>query len=53
MGTATPRTVFDYQCALALAELTGTAVEILPGGRNGNTTHPRAYAARLRALLAG
>lgn len=51
-GTTTPTTVFDHRCALALAELTGTEVRHLPGGHNGNTTHPRAYAARVRELLA-
>lgn len=51
VGTTTPAAVFDYQCALALAELTGIEVRRLPGGHNGNTTHPRAYAARIRDLL--
>ncbi|MDI2130655.1 alpha/beta fold hydrolase [Yinghuangia seranimata] len=52
-GATTPHTVFDYQCALALADLTGTPAVTLPGGHNGNLTHPRAYAALLRELLAG
>ena len=52
VGTTTPRTVFDYRCALAVADLTGTEPQRLPGGHNGNTTHPRAYAARIHALLA-
>lgn len=52
VGAATPHAVFDHRCATALGALTGTATVTLPGGHNGNTTHPRAYAARLRALLA-
>ncbi|MFG3346034.1 alpha/beta fold hydrolase [Streptomyces sp. NPDC048018] len=50
-GLTTPRTVFDYRCAEALAELTGSECRFLPGGHNGNTSHPRAYAARLRQIL--
>ncbi|MEV5973039.1 alpha/beta hydrolase [Streptomyces sp. NPDC051921] len=50
-GLTTPRTVFDYRCAEALAEWTGNACQFLPGGHNGNTSHPRAYAARLRQIL--
>ncbi|MCX4545868.1 alpha/beta fold hydrolase [Streptomyces sp. NBC_01565] len=52
LGEATPPTVFDHQCATALADLLDTEIRTFPGGHNGNTTHPRAYAARLRALLA-
>ncbi|MEU4952452.1 alpha/beta fold hydrolase [Streptomyces lavendulae] len=52
VGATTPATVFDHGCVIALAELLGTGTETFPGGHNGNTTHPRAYAARLRALLA-
>ncbi|MFE2268777.1 alpha/beta fold hydrolase [Streptomyces lavendulae] len=52
VGATTPATVFDHGCVIALAELLGTGMETFPGGHNGNTTHPRAYAARLRALLA-
>ncbi|MEV8631164.1 alpha/beta hydrolase [Streptosporangium sp. NPDC051023] len=51
-GRTTPRTVFDYRCAQELADLVGVALEEFPGGHNGNLTHPRAYAARVRALLA-
>ncbi|MGW0802501.1 alpha/beta fold hydrolase [Nonomuraea sp. NPDC002799] len=50
-GQTTPRTVFDHECAVALAGLLGTGPEEFPGGHNGNTTHPRAYAARLRDIL--
>ncbi|MET1071262.1 MAG: alpha/beta hydrolase [Umezawaea sp.] len=52
-GRTTPRTIFDHRCATALADRLGVAVEEFPGGHNGNTTHPRAYAARLREVLAG
>ncbi|MEU9873179.1 alpha/beta hydrolase [Actinomadura sp. NPDC048021] len=50
-GRTTPRTVFDSRCAFALADLVGTAPREFPGGHNGNTTHPRAYAAALRTAL--
>ncbi|MCT9078630.1 alpha/beta fold hydrolase [Streptomyces fulvoviolaceus] len=50
-GLATPPTVFDYQCAEALAELLGYELLKFPGGHNGNTSHPRAYAAHLRQVL--
>lgn len=50
-GRTTPRTVFDYQCAEALAKLTGQELHEFPGGHNGNLSHPRAYAARLRAVI--
>ncbi|MFB7865055.1 alpha/beta fold hydrolase [Streptomyces sp. NPDC056069] len=50
-GLTTPRTVFDYRCAESLAELTGSECQLLPGGHNGNTSHPRAYAARLQQIL--
>ncbi|MEV7532521.1 alpha/beta fold hydrolase [Streptomyces hydrogenans] len=50
-GTTTPRTVFDLACASALAAHVGAEVEPFPGGHNGNTTHPRAYAARIREVL--
>lgn len=52
-GRTTPRHVFDYRCARELAALLGVEAREFPGGHNGNTTHPRAYAARIRALLAG
>ncbi|MEU4744893.1 alpha/beta hydrolase [Actinosynnema sp. NPDC023658] len=50
-GRTTPHTVFDHRCARELAALLGVGVEEFPGGHNGNTTHPRAYAARLREVL--
>ncbi|MGW0752367.1 alpha/beta fold hydrolase [Streptomyces sp. NPDC002587] len=52
LGATTAATVFDHQCATALADLLDTGIHRFPGGHNGNTTHPRAYAATLRALLA-
>ncbi|MDX3518293.1 alpha/beta hydrolase [Streptomyces scabiei] len=53
VGRTTPRTVFDHRAATALAELLCREPRILPGGHNGNTTHPRAYAAQLREILGG
>lgn len=50
-GTTTPRHVFDYQCAEALAALLGTEIVRFPGGHNGNTAHPRGYAALLRQIF--
>ncbi|WP_067177937.1 alpha/beta fold hydrolase [Microtetraspora niveoalba] len=52
-GGATPPAVFDRRCAAVLADLRGTPLREFPGGHNGNTTHPRAYAAALRAALNG
>ncbi|WP_327310002.1 alpha/beta fold hydrolase (plasmid) [Streptomyces sp. NBC_01298] len=52
LGAATPSTVFDHRCATELAALLGTEIRVFPGGHNGNTTHPRGYAERLRGLLA-
>lgn len=51
VGHTTPRTVFDYRAATALAALLGRELHELPGGHNGNTSHPRAYATRLREIL--
>jgi pimeloyl-ACP methyl ester carboxylesterase len=51
-GLSTPPAVFDRQCAVVLAELLGTELTELPGGHNGNLSHPRAYATALRTLLA-
>ncbi|WP_405763785.1 alpha/beta hydrolase [Streptomyces sp. NBC_01420] len=51
-GATTAPDVFVGQCARRLADLVGREVVPFPGGHNGNTTHPRAYAARLRAVLA-
>ncbi|MEV6285709.1 alpha/beta hydrolase [Kribbella sp. NPDC051770] len=50
VGKTTPENVFDRQCAMALGELVGAEVRGFPGGHNGNTSHPQAYAAALRAL---
>ncbi|ROO86271.1 pimeloyl-ACP methyl ester carboxylesterase [Actinocorallia herbida] len=50
-GRTTPPTVFDRRCAEDLAALLGTELAEFPGGHNGNTTHPRAYAARLLDVL--
>lgn len=52
-GAATPPRVFDRMCATALGDLLAVPVEELPGGHNGNTAHPRAWAARLAEILAG
>ncbi|AZM94055.1 alpha/beta hydrolase [Streptomyces sp. W1SF4] len=51
VGATTPSTVFDVACAHALADLVGCGIRVFPGGHNGNTSHPRAYAERLRAVL--
>ncbi|MFI6734218.1 alpha/beta fold hydrolase [Nonomuraea sp. NPDC050451] len=50
-GHTTPHHVFDRRCAVELAGLLGTELVEFPGGHNGNTSHPRAYAARLREVL--
>lgn len=50
-GHTTPRTVFDYRCAEELAALLGTPLTEFPGGHNGNTSHPKAYAHQLRRAL--
>ena len=51
VGTTTSPGIFDYRCAQELATLLGTELGTFPGGHNGNTTHPRAYAAALREAL--
>ncbi|WP_037671660.1 alpha/beta fold hydrolase [Streptomyces griseus] len=51
VGRTTARTVFDHQCATALVALLDCELQELPGGHNGNTSHPRAYAARIRQIL--
>jgi pimeloyl-ACP methyl ester carboxylesterase len=51
VGRTTPRTVFDHRCAQELSHLVGTEVAEFPGGHNGNLSHPKAYAARLREVL--
>ncbi|MET7699621.1 alpha/beta hydrolase [Streptomyces sp. NPDC005485] len=50
-GRTTPRTVFDYRCAEELAAGLGTELLHLPGGHNGNLTHPKGFAELLRAAL--
>ncbi|RCG30425.1 alpha/beta hydrolase [Sphaerisporangium album] len=50
-GTTAPG-FFDHLCATELARLLGTEVATFPGGHNGLTSHPRAFAARLREVLA-
>ncbi|MGW1513681.1 alpha/beta fold hydrolase [Streptomyces sp. NPDC002394] len=52
VGRTTPHTVFDHRCAVSLAELVGEEPVEFPGGHNGNTSHPEAYASRLRQVLA-
>ncbi|MEU8431957.1 alpha/beta hydrolase [Streptomyces sp. NPDC029216] len=51
VGATTPSTVFDLACAAALADLVDEEIRTFPGGHNGNTSHPKAYAERLRDLL--
>ena len=51
VGLTTPRKVFDHECAVALADLLDAELRVFPGGHNGNTSHPRAYAAALHAEL--
>ncbi|GAB2574978.1 alpha/beta hydrolase [Kribbella endophytica] len=50
VGRTTPQTVFDRKCAAALADLVNADLQQFPGGHNGNTSHPRAYAAVLKQL---
>jgi pimeloyl-ACP methyl ester carboxylesterase len=52
VGTTSPHDGFDYLAGLTLAEHLGVPVERFPGGHNGNLTHPRAFAQRVRELLA-
>ncbi|WP_406199194.1 alpha/beta hydrolase [Kitasatospora sp. NBC_01560] len=51
VGLTTDPTVYSYRCAEELAGRLGTALTRLPGGHNGNLTHPRAFAARLDEVL--
>nr|WP_095878706.1 alpha/beta hydrolase [Streptomyces sp. TLI_235] len=51
VGRTTPQQVFDRRCAAILADGLGATPVEFPGGHNGNLTHPRAFAAQLRALL--
>lgn len=50
-GEQTPPAVYDHRCAIALADLLGTPVQQMPGGHNGNLSHPRAFAERMRTLV--
>ncbi|GAA3792150.1 alpha/beta hydrolase [Sphaerisporangium flaviroseum] len=50
-GRASRRGFFDYRCAEELARLLGVAMVEFPGGHNGLTTHPKAFAVRLREVL--
>ncbi|WP_424528482.1 alpha/beta fold hydrolase [Sphaerisporangium viridialbum] len=50
-GRTTSRGFFDFQCVQELARHLGTAVAEFPGGHNGPTTHPKAFAVRLREVL--
>ncbi|MCW2880178.1 MAG: ab hydrolase, alpha/beta hydrolase fold protein [Sphaerisporangium sp.] len=49
----TTKAFFDHHCAEELARLLGSHVTEFPGGHNGLTTHPKAFAVRLREVLAG
>ncbi|MEV4832840.1 alpha/beta hydrolase [Micromonospora sp. NPDC049257] len=51
-GGCISQDIWAYVCAEALADELGTAVVEFPGGRNGHTTHPRAFSARLHEVLA-
>ncbi|MEV4473027.1 alpha/beta hydrolase [Nonomuraea sp. NPDC049504] len=51
VGRTTPPAAFDRRCAQELAALLGTEPAEFPGGHNGNLTHPRAFAARLKEVL--
>jgi hypothetical protein len=48
---ASSRAKLHAASALALASTLGTVAVELPGGHGGYGTHPRAFAAALRALL--
>jgi len=48
---ASSRATLHAASALALASALGTEAAELPGGHGGYSTHPRAFAAALRALL--
>jgi activator of 2-hydroxyglutaryl-CoA dehydratase len=43
--------VYDHQAAQHLGELLNQPVTVFPGGHNGNTTYPRAWAEHLRTTL--
>ncbi|MFI1383138.1 alpha/beta fold hydrolase [Embleya sp. NPDC020886] len=52
-GVATLHRVFTRRCAVALEALVGVDAAEFPGGHNGNLSHPRAFARRLREVLGG
>ncbi len=51
VGETSPRDGFDYLAAMRLAEHRGVPAEPFPGGHNGNLTHPKAFAERVKKLL--
>ncbi|MGW6916382.1 hypothetical protein ACWGB8_21535 [Kitasatospora sp. NPDC054939] len=51
VGLTTDPAVYSYRCAEVLAERLGRDAAVLPGGHNGNLTHPRAFAAGLGEVL--
>lgn len=51
-GGSTSQDIWAYVCAEALSDELGTTVVEFPGGRNGHTTHPRAFSERLHEVLA-
>ncbi|MEV7966623.1 alpha/beta hydrolase [Sphaerisporangium sp. NPDC088356] len=50
-GLTSSREFFHFQCVQELARILGTGVAEFPGGHNGPTTHPKAFAVRLREVL--
>lgn len=50
IGGSTPDHLFDVQCARELGRLVGREPIALPGGHNGNLTHPRAWATSITNL---
>lgn len=52
-GGVESRGRWEYRCAQRLARELGRALIELPGGHNGMTSHPWAYAAELRRLFDG
>ncbi|MEV0716866.1 alpha/beta hydrolase [Asanoa sp. NPDC050611] len=51
VGESSPEDGFDYLAGLALADHLAVPVRRFPGGHNGNLTHPRAFAQRVRELI--
>lgn len=52
-GGVASRRYFPYHCAEALADRIGARIVEFPGDHIGYANHPRAFAARLREVLAG